>query len=293
MIPLAFVEAVAEGHESAEHIPWLVEKLNAIAGPMVFDAQRALMPPVYHVFNAAWPGSEFSSGRDALAHGYLPIPTHVVMALLAFLLCSAGLWIARGKLSVESPSRVQHILEVMVNFLHESLTSIIGSYGKHYLAVIGSFTIFILVSNLMGQLPDTIPPTSNLNVTLALGVTSFLYYIYRGFRQQGVKYLMHFFGGLTGIVLFAIGPIIFIVEIISNCVRPMTLSLRLMVNMFADEQIGGAFSSMLSIGLPIPAMALGIFVALIQTFIFINLSMVYLSETVPHDDHSHAEEAHG
>lgn len=291
MIPLAFVEAAAEGHQAAEHIPWIVEKCNEIAGPAVFDLQRSVMPPVYHLFKATWPGSEYVSGHDALAHGYLPIPAHIVMAIIAFLICSVGLWLVRGKLSVESPSKVQHILEVTVNFLNESLASIIGPYGKYYLGVIGSFTIFILISNLMGQLPDTIPPTSNLNVTLALGVTSFLYYIYRGFRQQGIAYLMHFFGGLTGVLLFFIGPMIFVVEIISNCVRPMTLSLRLMVNMFADEQIAGAFSSMLSIGLPIPAMALGIFVALIQTFIFINLSMVYLSETVPHDDHSHAEEA--
>ena len=171
------------------------------------------------------------------------------------------------------------------------LSQIVGPYGPRYLPVIASFTLFILISNLMGLFPGVTAPTVSLNVTLALGITSFVYYIGMGFKQQGPKYIMHFFGGLTGLLLIIIGPVIFIVEIVSNFVRPATLGIRLFVNIFADEKIAEAFSNILPIGLPIATMALGTFVAIIQAFIFITLSMVYLSETVPHEEHDH-DQAH-
>ncbi len=75
--------------------------------------------------------------------------------------------------------------------------------------------------------------------------------------------------------------------------RPVTLSLRLFVNMYADHQIGGAFLDLTPWLVPIFTIVLGVFVAFIQTFIFIMLSMVYLSETVPHEEHDHEEHDHG
>jgi F-type H+-transporting ATPase subunit a len=136
----------------------------------------------------------------------------------------------------------------------------------------------------MGLIPGLEGPTGNINVTGALGITSFLYYITMGFRQQGIKYLKHFTGGLTGLMLPTLGILIFVVEIISNSVRPVTLSLRLYVNMFADHKIGSVFLELSPWLIPIFTIVLGLFVAFVQTFIFIMLSMVYLSETVPHDE---------
>jgi len=286
-------EAGAE-HGGGEHIPWIVEQINQALGPAIFEIQKSIMPPIYHavkVFGPEWPGSHYANGHEAVTHGYLPIPTHVVMALIAFTICTLGLFLFRGKLSVDKPRPGQHVLELIVLQVRTMLSEIVGPYGPRYLPIIATFALFILVSNLMGLFPGVVAPTVSLNVTLALGITSFAYYIGMGFKQQGPKYLMHFFGGLTGVLLIIIGPIIFIVEIVSNFVRPATLGIRLFVNIFADEKIAEAFSNILPIGLPIATMALGTFVALIQAFIFITLSMVYLSETVPHDDHEH--EAHG
>ncbi|HZS45863.1 MAG TPA: F0F1 ATP synthase subunit A [Blastocatellia bacterium] len=284
-------KAAAEHAEKAgAEVPWLVEQVNHLLGPLAFDIEKSIMPPIYHavkIFGAEWPGARFTDGHDALAHGYLPIPTHVVMATIAFLVCTVGLYLFRGKLSVDKPSSRQHVLELIVLQVREMLTQIVGPFGPRYLAVIASFTLFILISNLMGLLPGLTAPTVSINVTLALGITSFLYYIGMGFKQQGPKYLMHFFGGLTGILLIGIGPIIFVVELVSNFVRPATLGIRLFVNIFADEKIAEAFANILPIGLPIATMALGTFVAIVQAFIFITLSMVYLSETVPHEEHDH------
>jgi F-type H+-transporting ATPase subunit a len=111
-----------------------------------------------------------------------------------------------------------------------------------------------------------------------------------GFAQQGSGYLKHFTGGLTAGLMAIMGGIIFIFEMFSNAIRPATLGLRLMINMFVDEQLGVAFGSIYKFLLPVLPMLLGTFVAVVQTFIFVQLSIIYLSETVPHDDHGHEDE---
>ncbi|HKS40574.1 MAG TPA: F0F1 ATP synthase subunit A [Blastocatellia bacterium] len=277
--------AEATGHTAAaEHeVPWLVEQANHIFGKTVVSIENVIMPPIYNLFGAHWVPPDPNEA----------IPAHVVWAIMLFIICVILALLLRGKLSVDRPSKGQQLLEVAVETVRGLLDQVIGPYGHRYVPVIGSFALFILIANLMAQIPGLGAPTENINVTGALGITSFLYYIGSGFRQQGIKYLKHFTGGLSGAMLFAMGWLIFIVEIISNSVRPVTLSLRLFVNMYADEQIGHSFLSLVAPFVPIFTIVLGVFVAFVQTFIFIMLSMVYLSETVPHDDHDHEEHGHG
>lgn len=293
----AIIALLQEGHEAAagavehageatEHVaePWIVEQFNHVFGPIVLGIERAIMPPIYGLFGAHW---------HPPAPGELVIPEQIVWAILLFIVVVAGVFLMRGKLSVERPSKAQQMLEVIVEQIRGLLDQVIGPYGRRYLPVIGSFAVFILVGNLMGQIPGLGAPTENINVTGALGVTSFIYFIASGFRQQGLRYLKHFTGGLTGALLFAMGWLIFVVEIVSNCVRPVTLSLRLFVNMYADQQIAHAFYyNLFAAIIPIFTIVLGVFVSFIQTFIFIMLSMVYLSETVPHEEHDNEEHGH-
>lgn len=267
----------------AHHVPFIVEKVNHYLGPTVLEIQRAIMPPIYGLFGAHW---------HEPAPGALIIPAHVIWVILLMIIVSVGVLLLRGKLSVDRPSKGQQLLEVFVEQIRGLLDQVIGPYGRRYLPVMGTFAIFILIGNLMGLIPELGAPTENINVTGALGLTSFLYYISMGFRQQGIRYLKHFTGGLTGVMLPTLGILIFVVELLSNSVRPVTLSLRLFVNMFADHQIAGVFLNLAPWLVPIFTIVLGVFVSLVQTFIFIMLSMVYLSETVPHEEHDH-EEAHG
>lgn len=291
----AILALLQEGHtavsEAAEHAspagehaaePWLVEQVNHLLGPLVLGIERVVMPPIYSIFGAQW---------HEPAHGELVIPEHIVWVFILFIICIAGVLLMKGRLSVDRPSKGQQLLEVIVEQIRGLLDQVIGPYGRRYLPVIGSFAVFILIGNLMGQIPGLGAPTENINVTGALGITSFLYFIGSGFRQQGIKYLKHFTGGLTGALLISMGWLIFIVEIVSNSVRPVTLSLRLFVNMYADQKIAGAFMGLVAPVVPIFTIVLGMFVAFVQTFIFIMLSMVYLSETVPHEEHD--EEDHG
>ncbi|HEX5731830.1 MAG TPA: F0F1 ATP synthase subunit A [Blastocatellia bacterium] len=267
----------------AHHTPFIVEKVNQYLGPTVLEIQRAIMPSIYGLFGGQW---------HEPAPGQLIIPAHVVWVILLMIIVTVGVLLMRGKLSVDKPSKGQQLLEVVVEQIRALLDQVVGPYGRRYLPVVGSFAIFILIGNLMGLIPELGAPTENINVAGALGVTSFIYYISMGFRQQGLGYLKHFTAGLTGVMLYTLGILIFVVEIISNSVRPVTLSLRLFINMFADHQIAGVFLDLVPVLVPIFTIVLGVFVSFVQTFIFITLSMVYLSETVPHEEHDH-EEDHG
>lgn len=264
--------------------PLIVEWVNHTFGPAVLAAQKSIMPPIYGLFGAEWHPADPT-------HGELIIPAHVIWTIILMIIAVVGILLLRGRRSVDRPSKGQQFLEVIVEQIRGLLDQVIGPYGRRYVPVIGGFAIFILIGNLMGLIPGLGAPTENINVTGALGLTSFLYYIGTGFRQQGIGYLKHFTGGLTGALLPTIGILIFFVEIISNSVRPVTLSLRLFVNMYADHQIAGAFLGMVPYLVPIFTIVLGVFVSLVQTFIFIMLSMVYLSETVPHEEHD--DEGHG
>jgi F-type H+-transporting ATPase subunit a len=200
----------------------------------------------------------------------------------------------RGTLSVDRPSTRQQILEVFVETVRGLLDEVVGPFGRRYLSVIGAFAVFILVGNLMGEMPGLAAPTGNINVTLALGVISFLYFFTRGFKQQGLGYLKHFTGGLAG-ALLPLGLVIFFFEMLSTFIRPATLGLRLFLNMFADHTIAGVFEQIspwiVPILLPLP---LAFFVAFVQTMVFCLLSMAYLAETVPHEHEDHDEHAaHG
>lgn len=276
--------AAEAGHAAAahggHHTPWIVEQVNLLLKDIVYPIQKSVMVQI----DPNWQGDPSN-----------PIPTHVVMAVIAFLICTVGAYLFRGKLSVDNPSNRQQILEGFILQVRDMADQVVGPYGRRYLTVVTSFAFFILISNLMGLVPGLAPPTISINVTLALGVISFVYYISTGFRQQGIHYLKHFTGGLTGVMLATVGPLIFVIEIFGNCVRPVTLGVRLLINIFADEQIAETFTGLVPWVVPSVLLVLAVFVCFVQTFIFVMLSLIYLSETVPHDDHGHeghGEEAH-
>jgi F-type H+-transporting ATPase subunit a len=155
-----------------------------------------------------------------------------------------------------------------------------------------TFAVLILVSNLMGFFPLFVSPTSATSVTFALGLASFLYYNYIGIKENGIfGHLKHFAGPI-----WWIAPLIFLIELISNLIRPFTLGVRLFANMFADEKVMDSIAH-LAPGytywvVPVFLMPLSLFVAFIQTFVFVLLSQLYISEVShpPHDAHAHVED---
>jgi F-type H+-transporting ATPase subunit a len=287
--------AEAAGHAAAahaEHVPFIVEKLNHWIGEPVFELQKVIMPPIYKylkIFGPEWPGED-KTFQQYLDAGYLPIPTHVVMFLFVMVVAVVILTILRGKLSVESPNNRQQTFEVGVETIRSLLGDLVGTGGMKHFPVVATFGILILLSNLTGMLPDMVAPTANFNVTLALAITSFLYYNYVGIRENGLLgHIKHFGGPVPSIGIMLI---LFPIEIISNLARIMSLSVRLFGNIFGEEQLSGAISSLAQWILPVVLMPLGLLTSLVQTFIFVLLSMVYLGEVSHHSEEHHGGTAH-
>ena len=211
------------------------------------------------------------------------VPDHIVMCLFVMVLLILVLGLASRRLSLV-PGRRQTILEILYESLENLLTDIIGESGKKYLPMIGTVGLFILCSNLLGLVPGFMSPTSKINVTLGCAVTVFVYYHWQGIKAQGLwKYLGHFAGPIP-----LLAPLMFPIEVISHFSRPLSLSVRLFGNIFAEELLIVVIASILPFLLPLPFMAVAIFTGAIQAFVFVLLSCIYISGAVAHEE-DHAE----
>lgn len=174
----------------------------------------------------------------------------------------------------------RNIAEYLTEALSAMAESVLGHRGREYVPLYGSFFLFILTANLFGLLPGFLPPTSNFNITLALGVLSFVAYNYYGFREQGADYLKHFVGPI-----WWLGVLMVPLELIDNLVRPFSLGLRLFGNMTGDHVVLEIFTDLTKVIVPVVFYVLGAFVSLVQAFVFTLLSLVYVSLAVAHGDH--------
>lgn len=272
----------AEG--AAHHTPVIVELVNHWFGEAALKFELTYTKPIWDKVLG-----KFGTTPEAAFGPYTAenaIPWYTVMFFIACILSVALIWIFKGKLSESEPGGGQQTLEVSVLAVRNMLQDIIGPHGLKYFPVVMSFAVLILVSNLMGLFPLFMSPTAATSVTFALGLSSFLYYNYVGISENGIlTHLKH----LAGPVWW-IAPLIFPIELISNLIRPFSLGIRLFGNLFADEQVMATVAYLappITFIAPIFLMPLSVFVALIQTFVFILLSQLYLSEVShPHEEHA-------
>ena len=168
--------------------------------------------------------------------------------------------------------------EVVTEFITNLSESVIGHDGPKYAPLFGSLFVFILGSNLVGLIPGFTPPTDNFNVTLALGVVSFVAYNSYGLQAHGVAYLKQFMGPLL-----LLAPLMIVVELFSHLFRPASLAIRLYGNMFADHLLLGIFTDLTKLVIPVIFYLLGTFVSLVQALVFTLLTMVYVGLAISHD----------
>jgi len=288
---LLLSEEAGKAAEQTEHVPILVQFVNQYFGHWAYDFEMKYTYPVWKKVLG-----KFGTTPEALFGVYTPenaIPWYTVMFIMACILSLVLIWIFKGKLSEDEPGHGQQTLEVGVLAVRSMLEDIVGPHGLQYFPVVMTFAVLILVSNLMGMFPLFMSPTSATSVTFALGISSFVYYNYIGIKENGVfRHLKHFAGPI-----WWIAPLIFPIEIISNFIRPFSLGIRLFGNMFADEKVMDSIAH-LAPGItywivPVFLMPLSLFVAFIQTFVFVLLSQLYLSEVshAPHDSHAEHEAA--
>lgn len=171
------------------------------------------------------------------------------------------------------PGRTQSILELVVDSFMNLVDETMGHKGKKYFPFVLTFAVFIFVSNVLGLIPGLLPPTANLNTTLALAVIVFLATHIIGVKEHGLKYFKHFMGPV-----WWLAPLMIPIEIIGHLARPVSLSLRLFGNMMGHEQIVGVLLILMPIAYPLLALStvLGVLVVFIQAFIFALLSMMYI-----------------
>ena len=285
--------------EGGHHTPLIVEFINHYLGEPVHRFQMDYTKPVWDKFF-----SNFGTDAEAMFGIYTPanaIPWYTIMFVIACILSIIVIKILKGKLSEDDPHPGQMTLESGFLAIKDLIISVVGVHGFKYFPVVATFAVLVLISNLMGTFPLFMSPTASVNVTFALGISSFIYYNYVGISENGVlKHIGHLAGPkLPLLMAIPITPLIFSIELISNMIRPLTLGVRLFANMFADEQIFFQISNLAppytQILLPAVLLVLAVFVAFVQTLVFTLLSMIYISEvTHPHDeDHDeHLEEAH-
>ncbi|MBL7665421.1 MAG: F0F1 ATP synthase subunit A [Bacteriovoracaceae bacterium] len=244
------------------------------------------------------PSNASASGYTFLSHVAhdLHVPEHVItFGVLAVLITIFG-FIYRLKVTNFDKSLVpdkgitfRNIVEAFGEFMFNLAKSTMGEKEAHkYFPVLAMIFLFIFLSNLTGLVPGFLPPTDNINTTLALGIFVFIYYNYQGIREMGIiGHLKHFAGPV-----WYLAPLVFVIEIISHAVRPVSLALRLRGNMFGDHLVLSIFSNLLPYIVPIVFMVLGLFVCFIQAFVFTLLTMVYISLATAHHDHDEAGAHH-
>ncbi|HEX2123118.1 MAG TPA: F0F1 ATP synthase subunit A [Thermoanaerobaculia bacterium] len=209
------------------------------------------------------------------------VPDHVIMALLVLLISCIMFPLLRSRISRDNPSNFQQFFELVVGGLKGMLRDIIGPHADKHLYIIGGLASFIFVSNIMGLFFFLQPPTSNVNTTFALSTTAFLYYNWQGIRAQGLgHYLAHFAGPI-----WWLAPLMFPIELIGHFARILSLAMRLFGNIFGEHAATGVFMGILPFVIPWPMMGLGIFGAFLQTFVFVMLTMVYISGAVETEEH--------
>lgn len=206
-----------------------------------------------------------------------PITNAFAMEILVFLLLLIFFVLTRISLRVERPGAVQQVAEMVHGFVSDQAGSIIGEGGERYVLFCTCVLLFILLSNLIGLVPGLISPTSVPTVPLGVALLCFLYYHFHGIREQGPGYIKHFLGPIWWISWMML-PI----EIISHFARLLSLTVRLYANMFAGEMVTLVFFSLVPIALPFVFLGLHFGVALIQAYIFMLLTMLYLGEAVAH-----------
>ncbi|MGA2856523.1 MAG: F0F1 ATP synthase subunit A [Candidatus Sulfotelmatobacter sp.] len=234
---------------------WFTEILNRLfASPVVWLLHKLSIEPKYPA---------------------APIPNSLAMELLVFSFLLVLFFLVRSRLSADDPGGLQLVFESVEGFIQSQSNEIIGHHSEGYTPFLATLLFFILSCNLIGVIPGFESPTAVPVVPLGCALCAFAYYQTQGFKHAGIGYLKQFAGPVPALALLMI-PI----ELISHLARVLSLTIRLTANMLAGDLVTLVFLSLVPIGVPILFMGLHIGVSLLQTYIFVLLTTVYLQGAV-------------
>ncbi|HTW60435.1 MAG TPA: F0F1 ATP synthase subunit A [Terracidiphilus sp.] len=246
------------------------------------------MPPLFgftHFINGLFAGFEIRlyamlgiGGADA-AHLAYRVNAALALELIIAAILLAFFLIVRATLSVDKPNPAQQVAEMIHEGVGGLSEQIIGHGYERFQAFVTCVLLFILLTNCLGLFPGVITPTSRPEVPLGIAVLTFLYYNFYGVLEQGpVGYLKHFAGPL-----WWLAPLMFPIEVVSHLARMMSLTIRLYANMFASDLLTLVWFSLIPFAIPAIFLGLHFAVSVIQAFVFMLLTMIYLSMAVAHE----------
>jgi len=208
-------------------------------------------------------------------------------ALVSLLVVALGLAVRRqlaaanGGVIPDEGVTLRNVLELIVDGLANLARENMGEDWRRWFPLVGTIFVFILVGNLLNLLPGVGGPTANINATAGWALISVLVSEYAGLRKHGAKYVDHFLGPRFGKHHFPALFFIFIpLELIGHVARVVTLSIRLLANMFADHTLVLIFLGLVPIAIPAIFLGLGTMVSVLQAFVFALLTMVYIGLNV-------------
>jgi F-type H+-transporting ATPase subunit a len=233
--------------------------LNQLFGPTVAAAMQAV---------GVHPAQPAAPINNTFALEFL-----VAFGLIIFFV------VVRLTLSVENPNPAQQLAEMIHEFTGSQAESVIGHGYERFQAFVTCVLLFILFNNLIGLLigfRGIETPTGEPAVPLGIAVLTFLYYNFHGIRVQGpIGYMKHFAGPLPWLA-----PLMFPIEVVSHLARMMSLTIRLYANMLASDLLTLISFSLIPIAAPVVFLGLHFFVSLVQAYVFMLLSMIYLGLAV-------------
>lgn len=207
-------------------------------------------------------------GFGHFAHAY----PHVIYSWFVMILLILFAFLAVRKIEM-IPSKAQNIFEIIVSGMEEFMVDITGEEGRRFFPIIATVFLYIATCNLLGLIPGFYPPTASINTTLSCALTVVIFTHVIGVRFHGVKYIKHFLGPI-----WWLSPLILIIELIGHFARILSLTIRLFGNITGHELVLGILFALAGAAFaPLPIMALGVFVALLQAFVFFLLSIIYFA----------------
>jgi F-type H+-transporting ATPase subunit a len=203
----------------------------------------------------------------------LSLELMVCAGLLAFFI------LVRMSLSVERANPAQHVAEMMHELIGGQAEQVIGHGYERFQAFATCIFLFVLLNNVIGIIPGIVTPTSMPWVPLGLAIPCFIYYNYYGLKANGlVGYLKQFAGPI-----WWLAPLMFVIEVVSHLARILSLTVRLYANMLASDLLFLVGFSMFPLFLPAGLSAFHLIVSVIQAFVFMLLTMIYLTLAVSHE----------
>jgi F-type H+-transporting ATPase subunit a len=172
-------------------------------------------------------------------------------------------------------------MEAFLSYFYDLAKSVMDAErAKKYFPLIGTAAMFVFFSNVLALIPGFPVATSSLSITLGCAIVVFVCFNAYGLATNGFSYIAHLAGPA-----WYLAWLVFPIEVISLCVRPITLAVRLMLNMSVDHLILGIFLSLVAALIPIPVMILGCLIILIQTLVFTLLTCIYIGLATEHEAH--------